>query len=245
MKGVKMTRLERLNNEVGELKYHDCLKCKNKGYTYFDNNGEIQAENCECLKIRQVNHEIIKSGLGELFKEKTFENFTTKQEWQKTHKNKVLEYIANENKGWLFIFGITGSGKTHLAIATSKKLIDLGYTYAYMQFSREIQEIHLARTTFTQSIKDKGEQRFKELIEADVLYIDDFLKVDDFTLRNTKGLVFDLINQRYLENKITIITAEMTPQELEKYDGAVMGRITEKAKGYIIGTTNEDRNYRR
>lgn len=61
-------------------------------------------------------------------------------------------------------------------------------------------------------------------------------------------VIFDIINDRYNENLITIISSEKRLEELENMDEleAVTGRIIEKAKGFIVNIGKDSgKNYRK
>lgn len=242
-------KVKRMNDEVGNkhlVDNIDCKKCKNKTIIYFLKDDEIRARDCSCLKDRKIYSQIKRSGLEKSFETKTFDNYIAKMDWQKDIKSLAIDYVKNVKDEWFLIFGITGSGKTHISTAISKALIEKGYSYTYLQFTNEIYELVNARETFTDSVRKKGNERFKELVSVDVLYIDDFLKIDERTKNNSYSLVFDLINQRYNQNKITIISTEYSPSQIDEYNSAVMGRITEKANKYIVGNVNDNkRNVRR
>lgn len=238
--------LDRKNKAQGELHLIDdinCDICLNKGQVFYLENEETYVRDCECLIQRKIKREIKNSGLELLFKSKTFDNFETLNNWQKNYKDKAIKYL-DEKDSWLMIWGITGSGKTHLATAISKALIDKGNTYAYMQYTNEIIELANGRNNYDENIKNRTNLRFKQLTTVDVLYIDDFLKADKNTNERSLNIVFDLINSRYVNNLKTIITTEFSPNQLQKYNQAIIGRIVEKAGDYIIGSLDNDRNIR-
>ena len=79
-----------------------------------------------------------------------------------------------------------------------------------------------------------------ELKNADVLYIDDFLKgkVRDADF----NLAFELLNYRYTQpSKRTIISTELDLPALRKIDEALARRIIERSEGYR--RRSPDRNY--
>lgn len=246
----EMKRKVERNNAREEISKDeiDCPICKNKEVIYYLNEFEDEMLNkeCECVSQRRILRQIKYSGLELEFKNKRFDNFKMDLTWQKEMKELAIRYVKNINDEWLFLYGMTGSGKTHLATAVSKSLIEKGKTYKYMQFTKEIQQLANARKNFNEYVRQDGEDRFNELTKVDVLYIDDFLKLEGREIEDTKSLVFDLINTRYNKNKITIITSEYSPEELHEYHSAVIGRIEEKCKGFMYGNSkDEKRNTRK
>lgn len=78
---------------------------------------------------------------------------------------------------------------------------------------------------------------------ADVLYIDDFFKGK--ISETDKTLAFDIINYRYNNSLVTIISSELLLQELIDVDAAIAGRIKQMSADYIVQIAYDDeRNYR-
>ena len=90
-----------------------------------------------------------------------------------------------------------------------------------------------------------------EFKRVDVLYIDDLFKTgkapDGGFLKVTGAdvnVAFEIINFRYNNpGLLTIISSELTEDELIDIDEAIGGRIYERAKAFTIGKSR-DRNYR-
>lgn len=222
----------------------DCPLCKNKKVIYYLVDGQEYAKDCECIKQRQIHYRLEKSGLSEEFKKLTFENYITKYDWQKRNKELALKYVDQATNEWLFISGITGSGKTHLATAVSKALIEKGNSYKYMEFASEMNELlRLSKSVSEENIK-RTDETIKEIVSPDVLYIDDFLKVNDYMKQDMLHLVFTIIDKRVKANKKTIITTEMGMNGLQDYDSAIFWRIAKQSEGYILVNQGNDKNIR-
>ena len=94
----------------------------------------------------------------------------------------------------------------------------------------------------------KNDYYSEEIIKyktCDVLYIDDLFKGREVSDADIK-IAFDILNSRYIDNKkITIISSELTLQELYEIDEACASRITERARGYIFNIGKErSKNFR-
>ena len=71
---VEELKVKSYNKNVGDLKYYDCDKCKNKGYiAVIDDSGMFALKRCDCMNIRITNERIEKSGLADLLKDYTFD----------------------------------------------------------------------------------------------------------------------------------------------------------------------------
>lgn len=243
--------VKRYNSLVGTLNEEDtieCSLCKNKGFIaeirrYGDSIERVLVE-CECQTQRRTIRKLKKLGYDLDFNNKTFETFKTPEKWQKEYKELALDYVKNGDKNWLLIEGTTGSGKTHLATAVSRELILQNKTYHYMSFSSDIVRIKNGLNNFDEKARKNAEKEIDLLSSVDVLYIDDFLKVSEYTLNTILDVVFIIINNRYVSKKQTIITTEKTLRDMYDYDGAIAGRIFEMVGKYRLSSNDTSRNVR-
>ena len=186
-----------------------------------------------------------KSGLKNIIKDYTFDKFDASEPWQQTIKNAAVEY-AKHPDGWFFLGGQSGSGKTHLCTAICRELLLSGRRVKYMLWRDDVVKIKGAVTDH-----DEYRRLMDEYKNIDVLYIDDLFKTgkaDDNTVQKPTGAdinaAFEIINYRYNNpSLLTIISSELSQDELIDIDEAIGGRIYEKSTAFSIGK-NRDRNYR-
>lgn len=223
------------NKMRGGLHGYDCEKCLNRGYSsYVDTENNIVLRECKCMSIRRNLGRIRRSGLADVLNEKTFDKFIANTEWQKKAKFLAQKYADNP-EGWLIAFGQSGSGKTHLCTAVCNVLLNKGLEVKYFMWREIVQKINALK------FKDTEYERYlNEISEAEVLYIDDFLK----SLNPELDIAFQIINTRYIRNKLTIISSEMLIEDIKALDTAIAGRINEKATVKILIKEELDRNYR-
>ena len=90
---------------------------------------------------------------------------------------------------------------------------------------------------------DKYFAEIDKLKSADVLYIDDFLKSSE--PKKELNIAFEIINQRYISDRTTIISSELHIDKLRDFDEAIAGRIKQKSKlNTILIKFEPTRNYR-
>ena len=234
------------NDSVGNLNEvdgHDCEECKNKGFiAKLDDNGCEVHTPCRCQKVRATLKRARASGLGDIIREFTFKKFTAAESWQENIKGIAIEFCNDENAKWFYIGGQVGCGKSHLCTAIAAHYIKAGNDVKYMLWMEESKPLKAL----------VNDVRYAEYIEpyktVDVLYIDDFLKVqngENPTHADIK-LAFEIINHRLLEaDKITIISSEKMLDELMEYDEATMSRIYQQTGKYKINIPKDrNKNYR-
>lgn len=233
---------DRENAEEGNLKGMDCRKCKNRGHISIVKDGELMWQMCDCMKVRKSLERIEKSGLKTAIEELRFDNFITPEKWQENMLNTAKAYVENGEKKWLFFGGNSGSGKSHLCTAVCGELLKRGKAVRYMMWRDE-------GTKLKSIVNDSAEysRMIDELKKVEVLYIDDFLKVQRGQQPTPAdiNLAFEILNYRYANKLQTIISSEKTLDDILSLDDAVGGRIYELAKGFGMSLAyDKSKNFR-
>ena len=216
-------REKALNDMVGELGYYDCPKCLNKGWigTILEN-GSILTTDCECMVKRRSLQQIEKSGLSELLKIYTFDTYEADCPATESIKAEAQQYV-DDAKGWFFIGGKPGSGKTHICTAICAVLLEQGRETRYVLWRETAPQLKAYVNE-----REYYEQIMHELKTVEVLYIDDFLKgsITDADI----NIAFELLNSRYNNpDKLTIISSEKSVGEILDIDEALGSRIYERS----------------
>lgn len=236
-------RCEWFNETEGNLPYIQCDICKNKGYIakLDDELNELRVE-CKCMTKRRSIKNLELSGLGNLIKKYTFNAYETLSPWQVEIKKKALLYTQDSSEAWFYASGQSGSGKTHICTAICTKFISNGRFVKYKVWRNLFHELQSSQYN-----EADYKNKFKIICDADILYIDDFLKSNS---NNNKfgdelNFAFEIINSRYNANKKTIISSELLISDINKFDSALAGRIAEKSAGFTIQIQKDDnKNYR-
>ncbi len=208
---------------------------------------------CECQRVKEANWRIKRSGLEREIQSKTFKNFSAKSEWQERMKNTAIAYgkayfdakAAGEKLPWFFIAGQPGSGKTHLCTALCGALLNRGVPVIYMQWVTESRKLR-GYANDPETFDGLAEP----FVDVDVLYIDDLFKQQghrEISVSDAEAKVlFEILNQRYIQNKATIISTEWyLEDELMPVDDGTFSRVYERAKGFTISIERgTNMNYR-
>lgn len=246
-------KVDGLNDTVGSRNEEDgynCDFCKNKGIVFkvveYDNGSFSHvAADCKCAEIRKSIMRMKRSGLKDIINDYKFDKFIANEPWQKTIKSAAMEYAKNPD-GWFFLGGQSGAGKTHLCTAICREFLLAGRSVQYMLWRDDITRIKAAVT---------DSEEYSKLIDkfkrADVLYIDDLFKTgkapDGTSLKITGAdinVAFEIINFRYNNPAlVTILSSELSEDDLVDIDEAIGGRIYERAKAFSIAK-DRHKNYR-
>lgn len=205
---------------------YTCKKCEDVGYK----NGKV----CSC-RIDLLN-QLTVADLHNCSPARncSFENFSldyysgTDEVWgvdSRERMSQILEYCKNyaedfdEHSGSLYFHGATGLGKTHLSLAIANVVAANGYNVIYGSAQSLLSG--LEKEYFSYNNPREFE---KKLLDCDLLIIDDL--GSEFSTQFTLTQIYEVINQRLNLSKPTIISTNLSDQELEKrYEQRVASRI--------------------
>lgn len=199
------------------------------------------------MGIRGDLQRMERSGLKNLVEQYTFDRFVDQEPFQKKLKAGALDFLRNHDRQWFFAGGQVGAGKTHLCTAIAVAFLKKGMGVRYMMWCDDS-----AKLKSVVNDCEEYERRIQPLKTIPVLYIDDFFKtsLDDKGSKKMPTqadirLAFEILNYRYNNNCITILSSEWTVDEILHCDEAVGSRIYQRTKEhcFVIGQDRR-KNYR-
>ena len=216
------------NNMVGKLTDYDCPKCRNRGdFVHVQVNGNRSFTPCDCMELRRCIGRMKASGLGDALEWMTFDNFAAREDWQKGLLDVAKRYAENP-RGWLFLSGQPGCGKTHLCTAVCRELMRKGMTVRYLPWQDEMDTLRFRDG-------ETREDRLRELKNVPVLYIDDFLKTTAGKPSAWEtNTAYSLLNARYSARMPTILSCEYSLDALMAIDEALAGRIGQMSRNSCL-----------
>ena len=208
----------------------DCDKCDNIGQIpWMDENRIMHCRECECMKRRRSIRRLENSGLKKMVQKYSFDNYQTPSKEYMKIKAKAMEF-AKTPAEWFFICGKPGSGKTHICTAVCSWLLDADWSLRYFLWRTDAAELKSMVNE-----REAYKKAMNRLRNAPVLYIDDLFKgsISDGDV----NLAFSILNDRYNSTgKKTIISTELTIDEITEIDDAIAGRIRERSRGFFFKT---------
>lgn len=238
------------NQKTGTLQGYACSLCKNKGVLYrlelYRGRYEMIQVPCSCQKTRRSIQSLCRSGLSSVVEDFTFDKFIATEHWQQRLLEKAKGYLNEADDHWLFFGGNSGSGKTHLCSAVAISLLREGKEVKYMLWRNEASRL---KAIVNDSAYAHEIEYYKTV---DVLYIDDLFKTGKGEGQQMQrptaadiSLAFEIINDRAMQKKITIISSENTFDELCEIDEAIAGRIKQHCGTYCVSIERDPaKNYR-
>lgn len=212
---------------------YTCPDCHDTGY--------INTKPCHCLTKAQADFLYANANLSDILLEENFSTFssdyyddtavddnlslTAKENIIKL-KNICLDFIKHFDDSYdnLIFYGPTGVGKTFLTHCIAKDLLDTGHTVVYLT-SLQLFDI-LEKGRFGKSDEsDVIHQKTDYLIHSDLLIIDDL--GTELTNNFTISELYHFIEERHLQKKSTILSTNLTFQELhDRYGERIFSRFT-------------------
>ena len=219
---------------------YDCNECKDIEWLVIDG----AAKPCKCQSVKRQKYIIERSGLSEIFRQKTFDNFEVgrpEKIIKALHMCKRyadnFELIRRERNNSIALLGQAGCGKTHLLLAIFNRLMSESVGVCYMQYREEMTKLKQCITdaeNYQNSIS-----RFKTV---PVLMIDDLYKGK--ITESDVNIMFEIINHRYIKNLPMMISSEKSMESILEVDEGIGSRIYEMCKGRIVELRGKELSFR-
>lgn len=171
----------------------------------------------------------------------TFENFDPKIAG--TAKDIAEEYadkFSRETTRGLMFYGKAGSGKTHLAVAIARRIIET--KQIQVRFARVVDLLSEIRKTFDENESYRTENEsdlIKKYIAVPLLVIDDL--GSEKTTDWVRQILYQIIDERWIEQKPIIVTSNLKPNELK---ARFEERIASRVAGMCRLVESRDYDYR-
>ena len=235
---------------------YECEICHDTGIVMYEKDGITYGGECSCgiLNKQRMSNKLKFADIPDAFKEmkmSTFQSDVYNLEQSRKIINTDLKAVnywldnfekMKERGMGLYFYSITkGSGKTRLASSIANELIaKMNIT---VKFTTTVQLIDEIKATWDKNYDMSEHQLLNDLSKTEVLII------DDFGTEEPKSWImerfYQIINNRYISNLITIFTSNMNIDMLG-YDDRITNRIKERC--YTLAFPEEsirDQIYRR
>ena len=190
-----------------------CPLCDDTGWKPIDDHGVRRVVRCDCWRDRIVHDRLGDANIPKRYLHCTFDNFTAYNESLEQAVVKA-RHVADSfpvSRGLLFE-GQPGVGKTHLAVAVLKQVIETAGVRGLFYDTRDL--LRVIRSTYDPSIRTTELEVLRPVMTADLLVLDDLgaEKTSEW-VEETMNLI---VNTRYNERRLTVFTSNYQdfPEEL-------------------------------
>jgi DNA replication protein DnaC len=186
-----------------------CPLCDDTGWRTVDaasgESGNRRVVRCECWR-ENVNHQrLADANIPKRYQHCTIANFSAYNESLERASAQAARMAQEFPAGTrgLFLEGQPGVGKTHLAVAVLKQVIQVSGARGLFYDTRDL--LRIIRSTYDPSIRTTELEILRPVMTADLLVLDDLgaEKTSEW-VDETMNLI---VNTRYNERRLTIFTS--------------------------------------
>jgi DNA replication protein DnaC len=188
-----------------------CERCDDTGWKPTEVDGVRRVVRCECWRDQVGTHRLADANIPKRYLHCTFENFAAynpsleqalEQARRVPGRFPAASNLREQGRG-LLLEGPPGVGKTHLAVAVLKQVMDASGARGMFYDTRDL--LRIIRSTYDPSIRATELDILRPVMNADLLVLDDLgaEKTSEW-VEETMNLI---VNTRYNERRLTIFTS--------------------------------------
>ena len=182
-----------------------CPLCDDTGWRPVEDDSVRRVVRCDCWRDQVGHKRLAEANIPKRYQHCTLGNFTAYNESLEravAQARRVADAYPSISAG-LFLEGQPGVGKTHLAAAVLKQVIQTTGARGVFYDTRDL--LRIIRSTYDPSIRTTELEILRPVMQADLLVLDDLgaEKTSEW-VEETMNLI---VNTRYNERRLTIFTS--------------------------------------
>jgi DNA replication protein DnaC len=208
-----------------------CADCDDTGWKPIDENGVRRVVRCDCWRERIGQSRLSQANIPRRYQHCTLANFLAYNESLERAvgmARRLADAFPAAGVG-LFLEGQPGVGKTHLAVAVLKQVIEHTGARGLFYDTREL--LRLIRSTYDPSIRTTEIEVLHPVLSTDLLVLDDLgaEKTSEW-VDETMNLI---VNTRYSERRLTLFTSNYPDIPDETEPNSLLFRIGSRMRSRL------------
>jgi len=208
-----------------------CPLCDGTGWKPIEADGRRRVVRCDCWRDQIGHKRLAEANIPKRYQHCTFGNFTAYNESLEravAQASRIAEAYPVISNG-LFLEGQPGVGKTHLAAAVLKQVIQTTGARGLFYDTRDL--LRVIRSTYDPSIRTTELEILRPVMTADLLVLDDLgaEKTSEW-VEETMNLI---VNTRYNERRLTIFTSNYADIPDDTDPNALLFRIGHRMRSRL------------
>jgi len=214
------------------VKTEVCSKCRGTGYASVEREGVRGVVRCDCIKTSRSGRLMDDARIPARYGHCELEGFGLTDKWRNESLERAKsiseryaqEYPTSTSFGLMFM-GPPGVGKTHLAVGIIRKLIrEKSTPCLFRTFPDLLKEIQMSYSSVSMSSELS---LLQPVLDAEVLLLDELgAQTPSAWVKETVAYI---LNYRYAENKVTILTTNyLDHEDLKSPRKSVSYSLTER-----------------
>jgi len=217
-----------------------CSICGGTGWQTIERGKEREAVRCECRVKDRGERLLAAAHIPPRYVQCELSNFNTEGEREPFLEAKGIaeQFVENypvEKRGLLFV-GAPGVGKTHLAVAVLKRLVSKGIACRFVDYRELLKQIQY---TYNPAVQTTELELLQPVFETEVVLLDELGAIR--TSQWVWDTVAHILNNRYSENRTTLITTNFDDKPERAREEEERGEPFTDAERAMRGETLADR----
>jgi DNA replication protein DnaC len=157
-----------------------CSKCEGTGFIIIERGGISGAEPCDCRAQGRTERLQDRSQIPPLYQNASFDNFVVPGVENPSARRELTTALLavktfvrdfkDDKRPGLLLIGNTGTGKTHLAVAALRQIIDKGFEGLFYNYQNLLNSI---KAGYDASSNSSNREAYQSALDAEVLLLDD------------------------------------------------------------------------
>jgi DNA replication protein DnaC len=229
--GGKRVWRQVLKSETSDVNRPVCALCEGTGWRPVEENGVRRVGRCGCWRDGVSRQRVDEARIPKRYLHCTLENFVAYNPSLARAVDlarRIVETFPQARKG-LFLEGQPGVGKTHLAVAALKEVVQRAGARGLFYDTRDL--LRVIRSTYDPSIRTTEIEILRPVMDAELLVLDDLgaEKTSEW-VDETMNLI---VNTRYNERRLTIFTSNYPDIPDDTDSNALVFRIGHRMRSRL------------